>query len=63
MIESDVIEHVDYPTDWVNAIICKVKKDDSLRICLDPRPLNKYIKREYYTIPTVADIITNIGKP
>ena len=36
-----VIVKVDEPTDWVNYIMIVEKKNGSLRICLDPRYLNK----------------------
>ena len=29
-----------------------IRKTDNLRICLNPRDLNKAIKREYYQLPT-----------
>lgn len=32
------------------------KPDSSLRICLDPQNLNKYILRNYYHIPTLEEI-------
>ena len=41
-----MIEPVSEPSDWVNSIVVaeKANKND-VRICLDPRDLNKYIKR------------------
>ena len=33
-----------------------IRKTDNLRICLDPRDLNKAIKREYYQLPTFEEI-------
>ena len=63
MVEEDVIEPVDHPTDWVNSMVCTEKKDGSLRLCLDPRTLNKYIKREHYMIPTFQEVITRLGRP
>ena len=37
-------------TDWVHNIVTVVKKDGSLRLCLDPRNLNKYLVRQiHYT--------------
>ena len=44
------------PTEWVNSMVYREKKDGSLRICLDPKDLNKYIKREHYTTPTIEEI-------
>ena len=51
-----VIEKVNEPTDWVNAIACSRKKCRELRICLDPKPLNMYIKRTYYKTLTLEEI-------
>ena len=53
-----VIVKVDEPTDWVNSIV--EKKNGSLRICLDPRDLNKALKREHYSCPTVDDIAAKL---
>ena len=50
--EEGIIAKVDTPTDWVHNLVITEKRNGSLRICLDPRPLNKAIKRERYQIPT-----------
>ena len=50
-----MIVKVDEPTDWVTYITIVEKKNGSLRICLDPRDLNKALKREHYSCPTVDD--------
>ena len=63
MVKQGVIEEVEHPTDWVNSIVCTEKKDGSIRLCLDPRELNKYIKREHFTIPTFQEIVAKLGKP
>ena len=39
---------VDEPTDWVNSLVVREKPNGSLRICLDPKDLNKAIKMEHY---------------
>ena len=49
-----------HPTDWVNSMITVQKPDGSLRICLDPRDLNKAIKREQYPLPTLEEITARI---
>ncbi len=48
------------PTDWVNALLLVEKKNGSLRVCMDPVPLNKAIKREHYTIPTFDDVVAHM---
>ncbi|XP_068696993.1 uncharacterized protein [Montipora foliosa] len=48
---------VEEPTDWVSSMAFVEKPDGSLRICLDPRHLNKAIKREHFQLPTIEDIM------
>ena len=40
-----VIQKVSKPTEWVHNLVIVEKKDGSLRLCLDPRELNKASKR------------------
>ena len=37
------------------------KKNGSLRLCLDPRDLNKAIKREHHRIPTPEDVASRLS--
>ena len=61
MCEQGVIIPVDQPSDWVNAMVVVEKKNsDKPRICIDPRPLNKAIKREHYHLPTIEEITTRL---
>ena len=53
---TGIIAEVHKPTDWVHNLVVTEKKDGSMRICLDPRPLNKAIRREHYRIPTPTDV-------
>lgn len=41
MIDLDILEKVDIPTDWVNIIVYVTKPSGELRMCLDPKDLNK----------------------
>lgn len=61
MQEQGIITSVDYPTDWVNNLEIVEKPNGSLRICLDPIPLNKCIRREHFLIPTVEEIISRLS--
>lgn len=58
MEREKVIEKVDYPTDWVNSLVIVEKNNGDLRLCLDPRDLNKAIKREHYPLPTIEEIVS-----
>lgn len=55
-----VIRKVSHPTDWVNAIVLVAKKDGSIRVCLDPRPLNRAVRRAQYTLPTVTELAVKL---
>lgn len=61
MVKDGVIEEVKEPSDWVNSIVVaeKANKKD-VRICLDPRDLNKYIKREHYPMKTVEEVAATV---
>ena len=52
-----VIEKISEPTDWLNTLVVAEKPNGKLRICLDPRPLNKVIKREHFQLPTPESIM------
>ena len=56
MERSGIVEKVDKPTNWVSSMVCIEKKDGSVRICLDPKDLNRAVKREHHKIPTMEDI-------
>ena len=56
MEKLNVIEKITEPTDWVSSMVVVEKANGNLRICLDPKDLNKAIKREYYHMPTAEEI-------
>ena len=60
MKKLDVIEKVEEPTDWVNSMVTIVKPNGNLRICIGPRDLNKAVKRDYYPMSTIDDIVTRM---
>jgi transposase InsO family protein len=61
MEELGVITKVNKPTQWVNAIVVVMKKNGKLRVCMDPRPLNKAIQRQHFKIPTREEIIAQFA--
>ncbi|XP_013889783.1 uncharacterized protein K02A2.6 [Austrofundulus limnaeus] len=57
MEKQQFIVKVTEPTDWVSSMVAAEKpRTGKLRICLDPKDLNKVIKRPYYPLPTFDDI-------
>lgn len=55
--KKNIIRKIEEPTDWVNSVVVVRKSNGSLRICLDPADLNRAIKREYFPLPTIDQII------
>ena len=60
MLADGIIVPVDDPTDWVNLIVVREKPNSSLRVCLDPRDLNKANKKKHFPVPTVESITTKL---
>ena len=60
MVNLDVIEKIEGPTDWVNSLVIVMKKNKKLRICLDPSDLNKAIRREHYPMRTVEEVVSRM---
>ena len=57
MSDIRVVVKEDEPTEWVNSVVVAEKKNGQLRVCLDPRNLNKAIRREHFTLPTREDLM------
>ncbi|XP_046329541.1 uncharacterized protein K02A2.6-like [Haliotis rufescens] len=53
-----VITPVDTPTDWVSSLLI-VKKPSG---CIDPKPLDKALKRCHYPLPVMEDILPDIAE-
>ena len=61
LIQQHIIAKVDRPTDWVNSCVCVTKPNGKLRLCLDPKDLNKAIKRPRHCTPTLDDVLTKFN--
>ena len=57
-----VIAPVAKPTPWVSSVVVATKKSGALRVCTDPRPLNKALKRERYQHPVLDDILPELAQ-
>ena len=57
---AKVIQPVSKPMPWISSMLAVSKKNGKIRICLDPKDLNKAILRENYPIPTIEDIASRL---
>ncbi|CAC5365290.1 unnamed protein product [Mytilus coruscus] len=60
MLKLGVIVRQKEPTAWVNSMVTVVKSNGDVRICIDPKDLNKAISREHYPMKTVEEVVANI---
>ena len=62
LVEANIIFPVDTPTSWISALVVTVKKSGDIRLCIDPKPLNKALKRNHYPSPTIDDILPDLAR-
>ena len=62
LVDLGVISKVAVPTDWVSSLVVVPKKNGNLRICIDPRDLNKAVRTEHYPMFTIKDIVTRLSE-
>ena len=60
LVCQEILAPVEQPILWISSMVVVPKKDVTLRICLDPKDLNKAILREHYPLPTIEDIATRL---
>jgi hypothetical protein len=59
-----ILAKVDYdtPTEWCHSLVVVKKPNGKLRVCIDPKPLNKALKRSPYLLPVLDDILPELSK-
>ena len=55
-----IIEPVEGHTDWINSIVPVAKPDGSIRLCLDPKDLNRCLKRNQYYTKTIDEVCAEL---
>ena len=61
LTKQGIITKVQEPTPWISNIV-KIMKPGKVRVCIDPRDLNKAIKRPKYQMPTVEEILPTLAQ-
>jgi len=56
MVKIGAITPVSEPTEWISQMVAAKKKDGSIRICIDPRDLDKALKWPHHPMRTVEDV-------
>lgn len=60
LVKHKVLARVEHPKSFVSNLVIIEKKDGSLRVCLDPKDLNKVLIREHHLIPTIDEIVSKL---
>jgi hypothetical protein len=56
MEDEGVIVKENDPTDWCSPLLVRRKPNGKLRVCMDPRYLNTFLKRATYPLPDVESV-------
>ncbi|CAB4003537.1 Hypothetical predicted protein [Paramuricea clavata] len=59
--KMEVLKKVTEPTEWISSQVI-VRKGSNLRLCIDPKDLNKALKRSHYPTPTIEEIVPELTK-
>ena len=62
MMSLGVITPVNDHTPWVSQLVITLKKSGKLRVCIDPKDLNKALRREQYTLPILEDTLHELAQ-
>ena len=52
---------IDEKSEWLNSFVCVRKPNGSVRLCLDPTHLNKYILHPHHNSKTLDDILPKLA--
>jgi len=56
-----IVTKVEEPTPWISNMVA-IMKPGKLRLCIDPRDLNKAIKRPKYQMPMLEELLPTLTK-
>ena len=62
MLEINIIEPVEEPTDWCSRSKIAPKPDGKIRMCIDLTALIKSVQREVYPLPRISDMSTRLSE-
>lgn len=61
LVSNDIIEPVQESSDWCAPMTVAFKKNGDIRLCIDCRYLNKYVKRQNFQLPTIEEIRAKVA--
>ena len=61
MTKKGVITPVTEPTPWVSQLVVATKPNGNLRFCIDPKYLDKALRREHFTMLILDDVLYELS--
>ena len=62
LLREGIIAPVTELTPWISALLVVTKPNGSVRICIDPKPLNKALMRDHYPMQTIDDVLPKLSQ-
>ena len=59
--EKGIIKKAEEPSEWISNMVV-VAKPNKIRICLDPKDLNKAVQRPKFQMPTLEELFPELSK-
>lgn len=60
LTRDGIVSPMNEPSDWISALLITTKPSGQIRICIDPKPLNRCLKRSHYPLAVIDDIIPQL---
>jgi hypothetical protein len=61
LIDKDIIEPVEKPTEWVSPVVIVPKAKGDIRVCVHMREVNEAVLRERHPIPTIEELLQDMA--
>ena len=62
LVKRGILVPIKEPTPWFSLMAIVEKSNGSLRLCIDPKPLNEALQREHFKLPTFDDVLPAFNK-
>ena len=59
--EKDIIKKAVEPSEWISSVVI-VAKPQKIRICLDPKDLNRTVQRPKFQMPSLEELLPELSK-
>ena len=58
---NGIIAPVYHSSSYISALLIVAKQNGGIRICIDPKPLNKTLERDHFCMPTIDDVLPKLA--